>query len=42
MSGTFTAMNKKRPGAYINFKSAAKALMGVGARGIVTLSLIHI
>lgn len=39
MSGTFTAMNKKRPGAYINFKSAAKALMGVGARGIVTLPM---
>lgn len=39
MSGTFTAMNKKRPGAYINFKSAAKASMGVGARGIVTLPM---
>lgn len=39
MSGTFTAMNKKRPGAYINFKSAAKASMGVGLRGIVTLPM---
>lgn len=39
MSGTFTTMNKKRPGAYIRFKGANKASMGVGSRGIVTIPL---
>lgn len=39
MSGTFTTMNKKRPGAYIRFKSEAKPSMGIGERGIVTLPM---
>lgn len=35
--GTFTAMNKVRPGAYINFESVPKPLMTVADRGIVTM-----
>lgn len=39
MSGTFTTMNKKRPGAYIRFKGANKSSMSIGSRGIVTIPL---
>lgn len=35
--GTFVAMNKVRPGAYINFESVPKPLMTVADRGIVTM-----
>ena len=35
--GTFIAMNKVRPGAYINFESVPKPLMSVAERGIVTM-----
>jgi len=37
--GIWTTQNKVRPGAYINFKSAAQALGTVGDRGIVSLPL---
>lgn len=37
--GTFTAQNKKLPGAYINFVSAATADATLSDRGIVTLAL---
>lgn len=37
--GTFEAMNKVRPGAYINFKSASQPLNTVGSRGIATLAM---
>lgn len=35
--GTFIAMNKVRPGAYINFESVPKPLMTVADRGVVTM-----
>lgn len=35
--GTFIAMNKVRPGAYINFESVPKPLMSVAERGVVTM-----
>lgn len=35
--GTFVAMNKIRPGAYINFESVPKPLMTVAERGVVTM-----
>ncbi len=35
--GTFVAMNKVRPGAYINFESVPKPLMTVAERGVVTM-----
>ena len=37
--GTWLSQNKKRPGAYINFKSVPKSLMTVGDRGIVAMGL---
>lgn len=37
--GTFTARNKVRPGAYINFTSAAKPLGSVGERGTALLPM---
>lgn len=37
--GTFTTQNKKLPGAYINFVSAARASASLSARGIVTMPL---
>ena len=37
--GTFEAMNKVRPGAYINFQSASQPLNMVGDRGIATLPI---
>lgn len=37
--GTFETYNKVRPGAYINFKSAAQPLNQVGTRGVATLPL---
>ena len=37
--GTFTDKNKKRPGAYINFKGAARPLTSVGTRGIASMPL---
>lgn len=37
--GTWLSQNKTRPGAYINFKSAAKAGMAVGSRGVVAIPL---
>lgn len=37
--GSFETFNKIRPGAYINFKSAAQPLNSVGFRGIATLAL---
>lgn len=38
--GTFTARNKVRPGAYINFTSEAKPLGTVGERGSVLLPAV--
>ncbi|OQB15713.1 MAG: Phage tail sheath protein [Firmicutes bacterium ADurb.Bin193] len=38
--GTFTTKNKKRPGAYINFKAVIKSLFGVSDRGIATMPLV--
>lgn len=38
--GNFTVQNKVRPGAYINVKSAGKALGSMSDRGIVTLPLV--
>ena len=38
--GTFTTQNKVRPGAYINFKSAAKPLGTLSDRGTATMPLI--
>ena len=35
--GTFVAMNKVRPGAYINFESVPKPLMTVAERGVLTM-----
>ena len=35
--GTFVAMNKVRPGAYINFESVPKPLMTVAERGVMTM-----
>ena len=37
--GTFTAMNKVRPGAYINFVSVPRPMMTVGDRGIGTFGM---
>lgn len=37
--GTYTAMNKVRPGVYINFESEPKPLGSLGERGIVTFAL---
>lgn len=37
--GTFTARNKVRPGAYINFTSEAKPLGTVGERGVALLPM---
>lgn len=37
--GNFEAMNKVRPGAYINFQSASQPLNQVGTRGVATLAL---
>lgn len=37
--GTFTVQNKILPGAYINFVSVAKALGGLGERGVVAVPL---
>lgn len=36
--GTYSAMNKKRPGAYINFESQPTSKISVGTRGIATLA----
>lgn len=38
--GNFTVQNKVRPGAYINVKSAGKALGSMSDRGIATLPLV--
>lgn len=35
--GTFSTMNKKRPGAYINFESEPEAISYIGIRGITTM-----
>lgn len=37
--GTWLSQNKKRPGAYINFKSVPRPTMTVGDRGIVAIGL---
>lgn len=37
--GTFTSMNKKLPGTYINFVSASKASANLSDRGYVTMPL---
>lgn len=37
--GTFTVQNKVRPGVYVNFESAPKAIGTLGERGIATLPL---
>lgn len=37
--GNFLTMNKKLPGAYINFKSVPNAVGAVGERGIATMPL---
>jgi hypothetical protein len=37
--GTWTAQNKVRPGAYINFKGISAPVTSVGTRGVVTLPL---
>lgn len=37
--GTFTSQNKKRPGAYINFKAVPKPLSSLGSRGVATMPL---
>lgn len=37
--GIWLSQNKKRPGAYINFKAVPKSLMTVGDRGIVAMGL---
>lgn len=37
MGGTFTAYNKIRPGAYINFETIPPAPFAVGARGTATM-----
>lgn len=37
--GTFTAMNKVLPGAYINFVSAAKAVAALSDRGRATMAM---
>jgi Phage tail sheath protein subtilisin-like domain/Phage tail sheath C-terminal domain len=37
--GTFTNQNKIRPGAYINFQSAKKARVGLGASGSMAMTL---
>ena len=39
MGGTFKAMNKIRPGAYINFETVPQNLLGVGSRGIATMAV---
>lgn len=38
--GIFTAQNKIRPGAYINFKAVTKPLSSLGTRGVVTMPLV--
>ena len=37
--GTFIAQNKKLPGAYINFVSAARASLSLSDRGIATMAV---
>lgn len=37
MGGTFTAYNKIRPGAYINFETLPKPMLTVGSRGVATM-----
>jgi hypothetical protein len=37
--GTWLSQNKKRPGAYINFKSVPRSTITVGDRGIVAIGL---
>lgn len=37
--GTFTAHNKIRPGAYINFKAVSAPQSSIGTRGIVTIPI---
>ena len=37
--GVFTAHNKIRPGAYINFKSVKKSIPKIGTRGVVTMPI---
>lgn len=37
--GTFTAQNKIRPGAYINFKTNKKPIPKIGTRGVVAMGL---
>jgi hypothetical protein len=37
--GVFTSQNKRRPGAYINFKAVSKPSISVGTRGIVACAM---
>lgn len=37
--GTFTSQNKKLPGTYINFVSAASASAALSDRGVATMPL---
>ncbi len=39
MGGVWLSQNKRRPGAYINFKAVSKSSMTVGDRGIVAMGL---
>ena len=38
--GTFTVQNKKLPGAYINFVSAARASASLSDRGFAAMPLV--
>lgn len=40
MGATFVAMNKVRPGAYINFKAVPSPAIQVGNRGIATMGVV--
>lgn len=37
--GTFSSMNKVRPGAYINFATESDATLNIGERGIATMAM---
>jgi hypothetical protein len=37
--GTFSSMNKVRPGAYINFESESDNIITIGSRGIATMPM---
>lgn len=38
--GRWTAQNKRRPGAYVNFKSVPRALASIGTRGTITVPML--